>query len=190
MEPSELLRRLVAVLDESEIPYRVVGSVAAMTYGEPRFTNDIDVVVPPEAGAGRPVLQLLSSRGILLLSRCDHRGDSESAVNSTSSITSRASRSTSSFRDTGLESHVTFLARGRRVVLMPGFEAWFASPEDVILKKLEYFREGGSEKHVGDIAGILKVQQERIDRDYIAVSARRLGLEAVWLDVLQRLEHP
>ncbi len=45
MEPSELLRRLVAVLDEIEIPYRVVGSVAAMTYGEPRFTNVIDVVV-------------------------------------------------------------------------------------------------------------------------------------------------
>src|SRR4051812_10104328 len=45
MEPSELLRRLVAVLDELETPYRVVGSVAAMTYGEPRFTNDIDVVV-------------------------------------------------------------------------------------------------------------------------------------------------
>ena len=73
---------------------------------------------------------------------------------------------------------------------MPGFDAWFASPEDVILKKLEYFREGGSEKHIGDIAGILKVQQERIDRDYIAASARRLGLEEIWLDVLQRLESP
>src|SRR5438270_214895 len=38
MEPSELLRRFVAALDELEIPYRVVGSVASMTYGEPRFT--------------------------------------------------------------------------------------------------------------------------------------------------------
>jgi hypothetical protein len=57
----------------------------------------------------------------------------------------------------------------------------------VILKKLEYYREGESEKHVGDIAGILKVQQERIDRDYIAASARRLGLEDIWLDVLRRI---
>jgi hypothetical protein len=45
MEPSELLWRFVSVLDELEVPKRVVGSVAAMTYGEPRFTNDIDVVV-------------------------------------------------------------------------------------------------------------------------------------------------
>jgi hypothetical protein len=39
MEPSDLLRRFVAVLDELQIPYRIVGSLASMTYGEPRFTT-------------------------------------------------------------------------------------------------------------------------------------------------------
>ena len=45
MEPSDLLRRFVEVLDALAIRYRVVGSMASTTYGEPRFTNDIDVVV-------------------------------------------------------------------------------------------------------------------------------------------------
>jgi len=60
----------------------------------------------------------------------------------------------------------------------------------VILKKLEYFREGGSEKHVRDIIGVLKVQAERIDREYIAAWASRLGLAETWQDVLQRIENP
>jgi hypothetical protein len=49
MNPSELLphelMQLVADFFESrEIPYRVVGSLASMVYGEPRFTNDVDIV--------------------------------------------------------------------------------------------------------------------------------------------------
>ena len=63
-------------------------------------------------------------------------------------------------------------------------------PEDVILKKLEYFKEGGSERHIRDIAGVLKVQAERIDRESIADWATRLGLGDTWRDVLRRVEDP
>jgi hypothetical protein len=45
MELHDLLERLVAVLERLQIPYLITGSVAAMAYGEPRLTNDIDVVV-------------------------------------------------------------------------------------------------------------------------------------------------
>jgi hypothetical protein len=50
----------------------------------------------------------------------------------------------------------------------PDFAAWFASPEEVILKKLEYNREGRSEKHIRDSLGVLKVRGDRVDRGYIA----------------------
>ena len=53
MELHDLLERLVAVLERLQIPYLITGSVAAMAYGEPRLTNDIDVVVDlDEAHAG------------------------------------------------------------------------------------------------------------------------------------------
>lgn len=45
MELSELLERLARAFDELDIPYLVTGSVATIAYGEPRFTNDLDVVV-------------------------------------------------------------------------------------------------------------------------------------------------
>ncbi len=49
MEPSELLRRFVEVLDRLGTRYLVAGSMATTIYGEPRFTNDIDVVVDPRS---------------------------------------------------------------------------------------------------------------------------------------------
>src|SRR3989442_1542813 len=45
MEPSELLRRFVEVLERLHVPYLVTGSMATIAYGEPRLTNDIDIVV-------------------------------------------------------------------------------------------------------------------------------------------------
>jgi len=45
MDLSELLERVTRALEELSIPYLVTGSVATIAYGEPRFTNDVDVVV-------------------------------------------------------------------------------------------------------------------------------------------------
>jgi hypothetical protein len=112
MEPSELLRRFAEVLECLHIPYLVTGSMATIAYGEPRFTNDIDVVVA------------------LPLDQVD-----------------------------------AFCA-----------------------KKLEYSREGGSDKHIRDIAGVLELLAERVDRDHITVWVNRLGLNEVWQDVLQRVD--
>ena len=71
----------------------------------------------------------------------------------------------------------------RRIRAHPGgtdFEAYFASPEDVILKKMEYYCEGGSDKHLRDIAGILKIRGPEIDRSYISAWAQRIGVSEIW----------
>jgi hypothetical protein len=44
MEPLDLLQRIVEVFERLQIPYMVTGSIAAMAFGEPRFTNGIDIV--------------------------------------------------------------------------------------------------------------------------------------------------
>ena len=44
MEPSDLLRKVADVLELLEVRYLITGSTATIAYGEPRFTNDIDVV--------------------------------------------------------------------------------------------------------------------------------------------------
>ena len=51
---------------------------------------------------------------------------------------------------------------------------------------MEFFQEGHSEKHLRDIAGVLKVSGDQIDRSYIEDWASKLGLEEVWQEVLRR----
>ncbi len=71
-------------------------------------------------------------------------------------------------------------ARTRRLQAAEDFDACFASPEDTIIKKMEYYREGGSEKHLRDIAGVLKTCQDQIDIAYITRWAAQMGLGEMW----------
>jgi hypothetical protein len=82
------------------------------------------------------------------------------------------------------------MSRAVRLPVAPDFMAWFASPEDVILKKLEFYRDGGSDKHIRDILGVLKIQGDRVDRAYIADWAKRLNLTTEWELVLAQLTPP
>ncbi len=45
MEQHELLLFIVGILEKLKIPYFITGALASIAYGEPRFTNDIDIVV-------------------------------------------------------------------------------------------------------------------------------------------------
>ena len=82
------------------------------------------------------------------------------------------------------------LSRRRRVRLLPGVDAFIASPEDVILGKLWYYADGGSEKHLRDICGILKISGETVDRADVAAWAEKLGYTEIWNAVLKKLEGP
>jgi len=70
--------------------------------------------------------------------------------------------------------------------LVTGSMATIASPEDVIIKKLAFFQEGGSEKHLSDIRGVLVVMGEQLDRGYIEKWVSRRGLTREWLTVAKQ----
>jgi hypothetical protein len=58
----------------------------------------------------------------------------------------------------------------------------------VIIGKMLYYQEGGSEKHLRDIAGMLRVGGGLVDRAYIEKWARELGVMDVWHAILTRQE--
>ena len=78
-------------------------------------------------------------------------------------------------------------SRVRAIRPAESYQAAFASPEDVIIKKMEHYREGGSDKHLRDITGILKVSGLEIDESYIVEWADRLELRPIWDTIKQRL---
>jgi hypothetical protein len=59
-----------------------------------------------------------------------------------------------------------------------GGEIWLAPPEYVILRKLEFFRESGQEKHARDVRFVVK--QTPLDRDFLRSHIERLGLAEAW----------
>jgi hypothetical protein len=71
----------------------------------------------------------------------------------------------------------------------PSAQFYLASPEDIILAKLEWYRLGDevSERQWGDVLGVLKVQGDRLDRQYLEKWATELGvadlLEKAWKEV-------
>jgi hypothetical protein len=183
MEPTELLRLVGERLDRFGCARFVTGSVASTVFGEPRFTNDIDIVVRMDER--QAALFASSFAGD---ETGDERGDDwyvsvDAAVD--------AARRRAMFNvihvPSGLKAdiivaresphdHARF-SRVRRITMPDGRSEPFASPEDVILKKLEFFREGGSSKHLRDIASMIAVQGETaIDWRYLEVWAERLGI--------------
>jgi len=71
------------------------------------------------------------------------------------------------------------LERRQRLPLVPGREAYFARPEDLILYKLLYGSEGGSELHIRDVLGILRVLGAELDTRYVADWANH-RIRRVW----------
>ena len=185
MEQSDLLRTVIAALDRLAIPYMVVGSMASFVFGEPRFTQDVDVVIDPTESQAVALCQAFASeefdaseeaarvavrnRGLfnIIHSRSAHRVDLM-------------------ILPAGPWGRMEISRRQRKQIL-PDLEGYCARPEDVILGKMQYYREGGSEKHLRDITGILRVSADVVDREYVSRWAEILGLTEIWQAVLARL---
>jgi hypothetical protein len=184
VEQDELLRFAVGVLEDLGLPYLVTGAVATVFYGEPRFTNDVDIVVDlPLERVGELCRAFPADQFYV---------DEDSAR----AAVRRRAQFNVIHPASGLKLDIVVpardefdrsrFARAVRVHPAPDYEASFASMEDVILKKMEFYRGGGSDKHLRDIAGVLRISGERLDMAYIDSWAPRLGVAEIWQAVLSR----
>jgi len=177
-QQDELLRAVISILEKLGLRYFVTGSVAAIYYGEPRFTNDIDVVVDlsekhvPQLLAAFPQGEFYLSEDALR--RAVRRRGMCNVIHIPSTL-----KVDIMVAEDSLFNRSRF-ERARRVKPDEQCEAFFSSAEDVILKKMDFFREGGSEKHLRDITGIMMVSGDELDHDYIESWADQMGLETIW----------
>lgn len=185
MEATDLARLIDGLCRSLKLPYYVTGSVASMQYGESRSTIDLDVVIELPSwnvrefcAAFPPPDWYIESEAVL---HAVQTNTPFNVINSTEGL----KIDVMPVREGQYEE--CRLARARRLDLPGGGSAMFAAPEDVILKKLEFFREGASDKHLRDIASMLKVSGPEIDLDYIASWAPRLGVTEEWGMMKKRL---
>ncbi len=176
-EPARALLFLAGVLERLQIPYAVGGSVASSLFGEYRATNDIDVVVD---------LGLRDVHALVDGLAADCAVDGESARTAVKEGRAFQAFHTSQFVKFDLyvagEDRMAMLqiARRRREPVGAGESetVWFSSPEDVVLRKLEwYHRSGGVLSHqLNDVRGVLQVQAASLDIPYLRIQAAQFGL--------------
>jgi hypothetical protein len=186
MGPFELLEKIVEVFEHLEIPYLVTGSVAAMAYGEPRLTNDIDVVAGIEDRHLKNLINAFPSDEFYI--REDMIRDDIRYKGQFNIIHPASGLKVDVIIKQNTEFDRSRFTRTKRIYPAESYQANFAAPEDVIIKKMEYYREGGSEKHLRDICGILKISGEFVDRKYISEWADRLALAEIWRAVQSRVD--
>lgn len=191
MEQIELIRHAVQTLDTLAIPYALVGSWGSGIYGEPRFTRDIDFVLDLK-------LALVPQFCAAFLN--DEFYLSEAAVRDAVrtrfqfNLIHPGSGNKIDFILTRPESwSAGQLQRRRRIELRLGeeaFDVYVAAPEDVILGKLWYFSQGGGDRHLRDIAGILRVTGEGVNRAEVERWATKLGYLEIWQQIVAKVDAP
>ncbi|MCL1475233.1 hypothetical protein [Argonema antarcticum] len=168
-DPIWLAHQLAGILNSLGIPYYVGGSVASSLQGEVRYTEDLDLVVNIQPSQIQPLIDAMAGQFYI----------SEVAVED--AMSSR----TSSFNVihlTTTEKADIFVMRddefsrskmSRRQLHVPDGDIdksfYVCTPEDTILQKLVWFRMTSreSQKQWRDILGVLKLQGERLDFEYL-----------------------
>jgi hypothetical protein len=180
MAAPELIERFVLPLESLDIRYMVTGAVAAMGYGEPRLTNDVDVVVELRATdvarfvavfAGAGDLYVPPAETIAAAVAMGARG-SFNVIHPGHALKADFFVAADALAAWGLEH--------RRREPMGEAGVWLAPPEYVVVRKLEYFRTGTSAKHLDDIRSMLAHGADRLDMPVIEAHVHRLGLEGEW----------
>lgn len=177
MGPIDLLEVVGGHLDRLGCARFTTGSIASMLYGEPRFTNDVDMVVR------------ISAQQVCAMADSFSGDDWYFSLDAATDAVRKRSMFNILHVPSGLKADLIVStddafdrARYQRVrsIEMPsGRLEPFASPEDVMLKKLVFFKEGKSEKHLRDIRTMIAVQRpERLDWLYLADWSRELGVVA------------
>ncbi len=182
----DLFSVILQPLEKSGVDYMVTGSVAAMTYGEPRLTNDIDIVIsvrPEHVGelveAFPAADYYISPLEVLLL-------ELERGTRGHTNIVHHG---------TGFRADVYFAGTDplhqwawplrQRLTLSEDLTVSFAPSIYVILRKLEFFREGHSSKHLTDIAGILAANASSVTDPELEDWVEKLHLEREWQAALR-----
>jgi hypothetical protein len=172
MSQSDFFARLITLLEQAGIPLMVAGSLGSGIHGEPRATNDIDVVIAPTAEQLRQFLASLGPDYYVSSQAAQEAFQHRSMFNIIDLNTGfKADLILRKDRPFNLEEFSR-----RRMATLLGKAVPVVSPEDVILSKLEWSAITESERQIRDALGVAVVQGSSLDLAYVRKWAQELGV--------------
>lgn len=174
------LRPVVAVFERLGIGYQIGGSVASSTFGHARATLDVDLVADVRVEHAAPIAAALASDfyadAELIRDAVEHRPSFNLIYLPAYFKVDVFVVNDSEYERTAFGRRIAAnLRAGERVETF-----FFATPEDVVLHKLDWYREaGGSERQWSDVVGLMRAQHGRLDAAYLERWAATLGLSGL-----------
>lgn len=177
------LQRVLTALDAQGIPYVLGGSLASSLWGVPRSTNDADVMVLPFPGREEELaarfppdfyLSVSAMREANLKRRSFNIINTSTGFKTDVFVASARPLDESAFRRKVI----------RKVPSLGEATVNVLSAEDVIIWKLDWYRQGGetSERQWLDVIGVLEANLPSLDRTYLLEGSKHLGIK----DLLDR----
>lgn len=190
-EATEVTLAVIDVLDQLGIRYLITGSLASSLYGFARTTQDSDLVAQIVSDHVRSLVEKLEREFYV---------SDESIRNA---IRNRGSFNVIHFEtvfkvDVFLPKQRVFdelqFEHRRKLVIArnPDQEAYVASPEDIVLAKLEWYKIGNgvSERQWLDVLGILRLQGDSLDHEYLLKAAGQLNVHDLLVEALEAVTAP
>lgn len=188
MPEHNLFQIFISRLNTIGIRYMVTGAVASIIYGEPRLTHDIDLVVELSSEKAEEIVKAFPSN--------------EFYCPPVEIIKLEAGRQLHGHfniihHETGFKADMYILGQDKlhhwamstlKRIELEGEQVWLAPPEYVILRKLEYYREAGSEKHLRDIAGMVKIASDQINFQELTTKIKQYALLKQWKKAQEIME--
>ncbi len=163
MQELDLYKLFIKPIDLNKIPYAVTGSVAAIIYGEPRMTHDIDIVIELNISNAEVLFNTFPS---------DEFYCPPIEILKTEILKTNRGHCNIIHLETGFKADIYFIGKDEflkwainnaKLIDYDNIKLAVAPPEYVIIKKLEFFREGNSPKHINDIKAIILNSKEIIN---------------------------
>jgi hypothetical protein len=176
----ELHERLLQPLNATGISYVVTGGLAAIVYGEPRLTNDVDIVVHLSSGDAQRLHRTFDSIEYYVPPLEVIEAEAAREAFGHFNVLHIASALRADVYCVGNDSFGTWALENRRLIAIGGEQVPLAPIEYVLVQKLRYFRLSGSERHLRDIAAMCRISGELIDMRELETWVERMGLQAEW----------
>jgi hypothetical protein len=182
MPAPDELTLFVVRLEAIGAPYMVTGATAAILYGQPRVTNDLDVVLGLDDPARAALLGAFPETDFYVPPESVIRAEQARLQRGHFNLIHHETGYKADIYLTGADPlHAWAMPMRRRLRWEGGTELAVAPPEYVVLRKLEFYREGRSAKHPADIRAIREVTG--VDETAMAPWLDRMGLGALWQEL-------